>query len=179
LPALLTWHAEITAQHQLAPVLDEALLQRIGIENFWVHERPDGYLAAAVLWDQSAFKQIVARRYRNGLRWALPAYNAYARIARRVPLPPQGQALSQTFISFLAFSPEAVASEPAAQALIGELLAKCLTPVAALGLHDGHPLEPVLRQFKPMSYPATIYAVEFDAPAALDERAVQPEAALL
>ena len=179
LPSLLMWHRQVAARHQLTPVLDEQRLKRIGTELVWVCTEGDDFVGLAMLWNQGAFKQVVARRYRGALRWLRPTYNAFARCARRVVLPAQGAALGQSFIAFLTLAPEAVADRATARALLADLLSKCSTPVAALGLHDEHPLLHVLASFKPMRYAARVYAVEFDEPAHLDGRPVQPEAALL
>ena len=179
LPSLLTWHRQLAARQQLTPVLDAQRLKRIGTDCLWVCTDGNAFVGMALMWNQSAYKQVVARRYRAALRWLRPAYNAYARIARRVVLPAQGAALGQSFIAFLTLAPEAVADRGTARALLADLLSKCPTPVAALGLHDEHLLLPALASFKPVRYAARVYAVEFDEPARLDCRPVQPEAALL
>src|SRR5205085_2671642 len=78
-------------------------------------KRLDFYIcgdSVAALWDQRAFKQIVARRYRKPK--LVPLYNAYARAMRRIPLPREGAALEQTFIAFLAM--------PSDYALLQDLL---------------------------------------------------------
>lgn len=179
LPSLLAWHRQLAARQHLTPVLDEQSLKRIGTDGVWLCTDGDAFVGMAVLWNQSAFKQVVARRYRGALRWLRPAYNVYARLARRVVLPAHGTALGQSFIAFLTLAPEAVTDRGTARDLLADLLSKCSTPVAALGLHDEHPLLPALAGFKPMRYAAQVYAVEFDGPVRLDGRPVQPEAALL
>jgi hypothetical protein len=179
LPALLAWHRQCAAQQQLSPILDEPRLARLGTDALWVCSEREAFLGMAVLWNQGAYKQVVARRYRGALQGLRPLYNAYARLARRVVLPPSGEALGQTFIAFLSLAPDVAADRSTARALLTDLLSHCPTPVAALGLHDGHALEPALESLKPMRYAARVYAVEFDTPARLDGRPVQPEAALL
>lgn len=179
LPAALAWQRPLAAGLQLAPALDEARLRRIGIEHIRVCREAGAYAGMAVLWNQSAWKQVIARRYRGVLQLLRPAYNLWARLTRRVALPAPGQALGQTFIAFLTLAPQVLADRRRAQALMADLLGHCRTPVAALGLHETHPLRPVLAGFAPMRYAAQVYAVEFDGPAPLDGRPVQPEAALL
>ncbi|HXH38395.1 MAG TPA: hypothetical protein VNN08_07185 [Thermoanaerobaculia bacterium] len=164
------------ARFQYSPVLDDDLVGRIGIAHFLVFESGDGLQGVAALWDQRAFKQIVARRYRRPLGALMPMYNAYARLLRRIPLPPEGGALDQTFIAFLALSDSALAD---AGALVEDLLSHCDTPAASIGLHASHPLIPAVRRFKPISYPARVYAVSFDGTAPPNGRPTQPEAALL
>jgi len=179
LPSVVAWHRQLATRQHLTPVLDEQRLTRIGTEAAWLCTEGDAYVGLAVMWNQGAFKQVVARRYRGALRWVRPAYNAYAHMARRVVLPAQGKALGHCFIAFLTLAPQALADRGTARDLLADLLSKCPAPVATLGLHDEHPLRPTLDSFKPMRYAANVYAVEFDEPAHLDDRPVQPEAALL
>lgn len=179
LPALLAWHQQLAAQQQLTPALDEQRLAHIGLDGLRVCSDGGTFVGMALLWDQSAYKQVVARSYRGALRWLLPVWNGYARLARRVVLPAQGQALKQSFIAFLTLAPQVLADRRMARDLLSDLLSTCPAPVAALGLHDDHPLLPVLSGFAPLRYAAKVYAVEFDEPARLDDRPVQPEAALL
>ncbi len=153
---IVAFHNRQAARFQYAPVLDAALARRL---DFYVAEREGELRAVAALWDQRAFKQIVARRYRRPLGTILPFRNLYARALRRIPLPREGRALDQTFIAFLAMS-ESV--REGAYELMQDLLSHCRTPAASIGLHAGHPLLQALERFKPVSYPARIYAVSFD-----------------
>lgn len=156
-------HNEIASRFQCSPVLDDEMVGRAG--TFFVC---DGGVAA--LWDQRAFKQIVARRYRY--RALIPAYNAYARLARRIPLPREGRALEHTFIAFFAMASPSVAA-------IEDLLSHCTTPVATIGMHAENPLREIVRRFKPMSARSRVYAVSFDGTIPPNGRPAQPEAALL
>jgi hypothetical protein len=173
---LLQLHGARASRFQLSPVLDEATLRRVGLDSFLVHERGRDLAGVAALWDQRAFKQIVARSYRAPLGLLLPLYNAYARVARRAPLPRAGQALEQTFIAFLALADDAAR---ASRELIEDLLSRCRTPVASLGVHASNPLVPALQSLKPLRYEACLYAVAFDRRPVLRPLAAQPEAALL
>jgi hypothetical protein len=179
LPALLDWHARVAGQHQLAPALDGAMVRRVGAEHFFVVGARERYLALAALWDQRPFRQVVARRYRHGLRWAVPAYNLYAKAARRIPLPLEGSQLEQVFIAFLAIDPDSRQKAALMRELVADLLARSPAPVVSLGLRDADPLREAVATFKPMQYPAIVYAVEIDGPAELDGRPVLPEVALL
>jgi hypothetical protein len=179
IPALLIWHRQLAAGQQLSPVLDEQRIRKLGLDSVWVCIESNAFVGLAVLWNQSAYKQVVARRYRGALHWLRPAYNGYARLARRIVLPAQGCALEQSFIAFLTLAPQVQSDRDAARDMLADLLSKCSTPVATLGLHDEHPLLPTLLSFRPMRYSAQVYAVEFDDAARLDGRPVQPEAALL
>lgn len=179
LPLLLEFHRAQAARYQLAPVLTPALVERVGLANFHLHEGAEGLDAMAALWDQSGFKQVVAHGYRGALRAARPLYNAFAALTRRVALPPVGRPLPQTFLAFAAFAPSLLIDEDEAVRTVRGLLHLCPTPVAAIGLHERHPMLPVLKRLAPLSYETGVYAVEFDAPAALEPRPVQPEVALL
>jgi Acetyltransferase (GNAT) domain len=182
-PDVVSLYNKAAAQFQYSPVLDRALAEQL---EFYVCGD-----AVAALWDQRAFKQIVARRYRHPS--LIPFYNTYARLARRIPLPPEGRALEQTFIAFLTMPPD--------YALLQDLLSYCRTPAASIGVHAKSPLIPVIERFKPVRYPARIYAVVIPSvverpgcaeardsshlpPRSLDSarddgRPAQPEAALL
>jgi hypothetical protein len=173
---ILEFHNAQAARFQFSPVLCEAVVRGIGVDRFFVHEPAKTLLGLAALWDQRAFKQIVARRYRRPIGTLIPAYNAYAKLFRRIPLPPEGRMLEQTFIAFLALADEVLAQ---GRALLQDLLSHCATPVASLGLHAGHSLLPALRELKPMRYPARIYAVSFEGRPDFNGLPAQPEVALL
>jgi GNAT acetyltransferase-like protein len=173
---MLELHNRQAACFHYSPVLDRALVGRIGRDRFYLHEQDGAILALAALWDQRAFKQVVARRYRAPVGAFVPCYNLYARLSRRIPLPRAGGALDQTFIAFLAIAEGAM---PMAASLLQDLLSLCETPAASIGLHGGHALTDVLERFKPIRYPAKVYAVSFDQKPAVDLRPAQPEAALL
>jgi hypothetical protein len=159
----VSFHNELASRFQCSPVLSDDVVERAG--NFFVC---DGGVAA--LWDQRAFKRIVARRYRHPS--LIPAYNAYAKLLRRVPLPREGGALDQTFIAFFAM-------ESPTFAAIEDLLSYCETPVATIGMHADNPLREIVQRFKPMSTRSRVYAVSFDGTIPPNERPAQPEAALL
>jgi len=169
---VVTFYNAQAGRFQYAPVLSEDLVHRIGIANFFLYEDR----GVAALWDQRAFKQIVARRYRRSLRALLPFYNFYAKLSRRIPLPREGRALDQTFIAFLALSDPVQAN---IDGLLLDLLSNCTTPAASIGLHARHPLVEVIKKLKPLFYPARVYAVTFEDAPLPNGRPAQPEAALL
>jgi hypothetical protein len=174
---IVDFHNARAAAVQYSPVLDELAIERIGHQQFFIHEQRGALAGVAALWDQRAFKQIVARRYRGAIRSLVPAYNVYAKLFARIPLPAEGDPLHQTFIAFLALA-DSIGTN--AYALLQDLLAHCRTPAASVGLHAGHPLIRIVERFKPICYPARVYAVSFDAARPpIDVRPVQPEAALL
>jgi hypothetical protein len=173
---LIAFHNAQAAQLQLSPVLDAALVARIGLEHFRVHERGGALAGVVALWDQRAFKQIVARRYRAPLGALIPLYNLAARLTRRIPLPRTGGVLAQCHLAFLALDETATHD---GLALMRDLLAHCATPIAALGLHAGHALIGQLEPLRALRYPARVYAVGADAAPLRKARPVQPEVALL
>jgi hypothetical protein len=198
---IVAFYNRQAATMQCAPVLDEDFVRRmVAFETFvvndtWCGDRrlrpPDSrgasshdvrgrpslhhvsrdFSAVAFLWDQRAFKQIVARGYREPLGRLLPVYNAFARLARRVPLPHAGGQLEHTFLAFLAGDCE--------RGELEDLLTFCETPIASIGLHAGHPLTKVVKSMRPIAYPARVYAVSFDGTTPRVAGRVQPEAALL
>jgi len=170
-PRIVAFHNAQAARFQCSPVLDEELVRAIGVERFFLHAH-----GVAALWDQRAFKQVVARRYRAPIGALRPLYNAWARAARRIPLPREGGALEQTFLAFLALDDAAL---PEARALLEDLLSHCTTPSAVIGLHAAHPLVPTIERFKALRYPTRVYAVTFDGTVPPNGRPAQPEAALL
>ncbi len=174
--AIVDFYNASAARFQYSPVLDADLIDRIGIDHFYMYERDGELEGVAALWDQRDFKQIVARRYRQPLRALRPAYNTWARLLRRIPLPNEGGALDQTFIAFLALSDPALAD---ARGLMEDLLSHCQTSAASVGLCAAHPLIPVVERLKPISYPARVYAVSIEETAPPNGRPAQPEAALL
>lgn len=176
LDRMVELHNLQAAVFHYSPMLDRALVGRIGRDRFYIHEQGGAMLAVAALWDQRAFKQIVARRYRAPISAFVPCYNLYAKLSRRIPLPRTGRALDQTFIAFLAIAEGAL---PMAASLLQDLLSHCQTPAASIGLHGGHAMGKVLERFKPIRYPAKVYAVSFDEKPIVDSRPAQPEAALL
>lgn len=177
--AVLDWRARVATGFHLAPLIDANIVAQVGAQSFYVATAGDAYVAMAALWDQRSFKQVVARRYHGGLRWAVPVYNAYARLARRIPLPREGAALDQVFIAFLAIDPACRHDTARMRTLLADLLTHSPAPVASLGLPSADPLQTAVESFKPMTYAARVYAVELDGTAELDARPVLPEAALL
>src|SRR5262249_1905885 len=176
LQGLIEFHNARARALQFSPVLTEGAVKHIGLDRFVVHERDGAIAGVAALWNQQPFKQVVARRYRSPIGALVPAYNAYARIFRRIPLPLEGHALEMTFIAFLALDGDALSH---GDVLVRDLLARCTTPAATLGLHAANPLAKILAPLRPMRYPSRVYTVSFDDVAALDQRPAQPEAALL
>jgi hypothetical protein len=176
LAAICEAHNHSAAAYQLSPLLTPELALSSGAA-FYVHRVQGQFSSCMALWDQRTYKQVVAHAYRQPLRRLIPLYNAWARMARRVELPPVGNALEQSFLAFFASATE----EPdAIIPLVQDALALCPTQTLCLGLHGGHRALPALQKtFRPLAYSTMIYAVCFEQPPVWDDRPVQPEAAIL
>lgn len=171
---LCAWYNQQAKRYQFAPVLCGETARQTGAE-FFIHESNGRIEACMALWGQQAYKQVVARSYRQPLAMLRPAYNAVARLTQRVALPSVGQSLDQTFLAFLS-APQS----PLLIDLVRDALALCPTKVLTLGLHAQHPyLDDLQRTFHPLTYRTRIYAVHFAEIPVLDNRPAQPEAAVL
>src|SRR5262245_27475544 len=75
-------------------------------EDFFVARRNGAIAGVIGLWDQSSYKQTVARGYAGWLRWARPAYNLAARLSARPELPRAGQKILSAYASFVCVADE-------------------------------------------------------------------------
>jgi len=176
LDELCRFYNEQARAWQFSPVLTPEIVRRCGAD-FHVVEKDGAIVAVMALWNQQAYKQVVACAYRWPLGPLLPAWNLYARWAGRLPLPPVGRPLDQSALAFFAVAPALADAVPE---LIEDALAMCPTAALSFALHAAHPwLEAVQGKFRPATYRSWIYAVSFAAPASLDGRPAQPEAAIL
>jgi hypothetical protein len=173
---LVAFYNAQASRLNFTPVLDGALVRRVGVKHFYVFERGGVLQGVAALWDQRSFKQIVATRYRRPIGSLLPLYNFYAKLFHRIPLPRQGHALDHTFVAFLALRDD-VRSESGP--VFRDLLSQCKTPIASVGLHAAHSLDEILMRLKPVRYPARVYGVTFEPGTPVSDRPIQPEVALL
>jgi len=91
-----------------APVLDIADFQPGGrcdtlkARDFFLAVRGGQLCAVMAAWDQSPLRQAHVERYARPLAWMRPAYNAYAWLRGRPPLPAHGQALPYLYLAFIA-----------------------------------------------------------------------------
>ena len=169
-------HNAFAGRFQLSPELTPARVSNTGAD-FFVRDtagRPSGCMA---LWNQQAYKQVVARDYRQPLEALLPLYNVWARLTRRVSLPCLNQQLDQAFLAFFVPGTEDTGEMVA---MIRDALALSPSEVLTLGLHATHPALPaLLRAFRPVVYRTIVYTVCFAQPPQWDGRPVQPEIAIL
>jgi len=173
---LVAFYNAQASRFNLTPVLDGALVRRVGVDHFYIVERRGVLQGVAALWDQRSFKQIVAARYRRPIGSLLPMYNLYAKLGRRIPLPREGHALDHTFVAFLAFGDDV---GPERGLAMRDLLSHCKTPIASVGVHAANSLNETLMRLKPVRYRSRVYGVAFEPGAPISDRPIQPEAALL
>jgi hypothetical protein len=174
--SMCQFHNTAAARYQLAPALTPERADATGAD-FFVREVAGEIDACMALWNQQAYKQVVARAYRQPLATALPLYNLWAGLTKRITLPALNQQLDQSFLAF--FAPR---TEDASEfvPLVQDALAISRSEVLTLGLHASHPALPALiRTFQPAIYRTIVYAVCFDLPPQWDGRPVQPEVAAL
>lgn len=176
LVALCHFYNEQAARFQFSPVLTPERVRHTGA-NFHVVEQDKTIVACMALWNQQPYKQVMAQAYRQPLEALLPVYNAYARLSRRMMLPPVGRALDLSYLAFFATDPHLA---PECEALVEDALGLAATGAVSLALHGQHPgLERLIRQLKPVIYRSGIYTVNFGTPPPLDGRPAQPEVAVL
>ena len=190
MPELVDFYNQQAQQFQYAPVLTETWLGNLDgsndlqLKDFHLLHQNGRLRACFALWDQRRFKQTVVRGYRFPLAQLRWGYNLYARLGRRLALPPVGQAIDYLFVAFLAVAPDL--DEAEVHQVIDSALA--LTQqrrinYAMLGLASDNPLLKKLAGYRVQTYHTCIEAVtwpdlmEVDSTAA--GRWVQPEIALL
>lgn len=176
LDSMCVVHNKYAVRHQLSPELTPERVSQTGAR-FFVRDSGKAVSGCMALWDQTAYKQVVARAYRQPLAVVLPLYNAWARMTRRITLPRLNQQLDQSFLAFFAPGSE----DPAELVpMIRDALAICTTKVLTLGFHAAHPAIPdLIRVFQPALYRSIVYSVCFAERLLWDGRPVQPEVAIL
>lgn len=122
----------------------------------WRGGRMVGSLA---VWDQSAFRQSVVERYSPGLRFARPAYNAWAALRGRPQLPDAGRSFRYRHAAL------PVVADDDLQ-VFDALLHRALSHAASngpahlmVGLHEQDPLAAVLARYRGHEYVTRLYYV--------------------
>lgn len=150
------YNAEVN-QYQLAPVLSPALLAKINLP-MYVYRSSGEIQGVMGLWNQQAFKQVVAKQYRSPLNLLRPFYNMFAHLSKRVSLPAKNQILDQVFMSFFAVKNQAPFLD-----LITDALSHCSSQVMTFALDAEHIRLPEIKKtFAPEVYQSRIYEVCFD-----------------
>ncbi|WP_336219464.1 N-acetyltransferase [Citrobacter amalonaticus] len=162
------------SRRQLAPVLNAQWLRNTGATVLGCEDE-HSLKACAVLWDQQAFKQVLAARYSRRVRLLRPLYNGYARVTGRVTLPAAGQTLDHCFLAFFAAD-----DKEQLTSLVEDALTWCTTQVLSLGLPAGFPeTETLINDTRAMVYRTRLYGVDLIAQPEWEHRIVWPEIALL
>lgn len=189
MPAIAGLLQDCNAGGQFSPVwtpLQLKSLSQFGLApcHFRILFNRDRPIACAAIWDQRLCRQAVVRRYPTALRLARVPLNGLARIIGLPKLPPIGQPLALAFVSHVAVPSDQPAS---IQPLICWLHATAQglgVDNIAVGLDARDPRLAMLRDsFGGREYRTQLYCVHWedgrDAAAALDDRLLQPELALL
>lgn len=188
IPALVECYNANASSYQFSPVLTGDWLKSLNgdtglhLSDFLLLKDGPSVRGCIAIWDQRAFKQIVAHGYRFPLNLLRGSYNMVARLSGKLSLPRPGKQLEQVFLSFLSL--DAPVTDMAGQ-VIREALHIAGTRGAragSLGLAAENPLGKVLRENLESSiYRTRIETIHWpDSPVTrLDGRPPQPEAGLL
>ncbi len=132
------------------------------LNDFFLARRNGKLVGVAALWDQSAYKQTVVRRYSRGLRFGRPFYNAISRIAGGQPLPAIGEAVHYVYASF-------ICTEGNRPEVFAAILRRLYNEAAArgyayllVGLDSRDPLLAAAKSYPHISYPSNLFTVCFD-----------------
>ena len=169
------WCATYRAHaHPISPVLTPENMHTLGA-TFYGHYSEGRMTACFALWNQQAYKQIRAVRYRPPLGALRPLYNVYATLTGRIPLPAPGETLPHTFMAFCG------AADADWPDMIQAARTLAPTPVLTFGLPATHPAQAeILHRFNATCYRSTIYQVHLsDTDPAWSDSAPFPEVALL
>lgn len=173
-PEVVEFYHRQTIGYQLSPQLSVEWLINSGLP-VWGYRVNGELQACAVLWNQQAFKQVMALDYHSIWRAIKPIYNGYASLMKRVALPAKQQTLDQSFLAFFA-----VADRQDMLSLIDDALSRCTTKVLTFGLASSHPmLKAVVKRFRPLSYKTCLYGVDLAASPVWPQQTIAPEAAIL
>lgn len=188
IPALVEFYNSAAGDYQFAPVLSGRWLASLPgstglrLEDFWLLKDGGTIRGCVAVWDQRAFKQIVAHGYRFPLGALLGGYNAIAGLTGRVRLPRPGDQLQQAFLSFFALDAQAfdAVADVVREALL--IASRKGASVGTLGMSTKNPLagrlQTDLRASVYRSRIDTVHWPDRSAPS-LDGRPPQPEIALL
>lgn len=151
------------SRYQFAPVWDEVALQLIGSAQILVYQTNDAVEGCVAVWNQSSFKQTVARGYPPLIAVTRPLINAIAPLTGKPRLPAIGQSLPLVYLSAFAASSH---RPEAAIALVGaarDLAAQRGAGAAVLGMDSRHPCGHVIRKtFPAIEYRTELFCVDIN-----------------
>jgi hypothetical protein len=188
IPALVEFFNKNAASYQFSPVITEAWLRNLSgttglkISDFLLLKNGPDVHGCVAIWDQRAFKQIIARGYCFPISLFRTSYNRFAGLTGRLTLPRVGDQLQQVFLSFLALDKHIgeITVDVVREAL---LLAKYRGAKAGtLGVSTKNPLGDTLKNCLHTSiYRSCIETITWDdgLDLNLDGRPPQPEVAIL
>ncbi len=165
---LLVFLREQGPRRQFFPLYEEAdfygetgVFKDLKPDDVLLAFRGGSLVGALAGWDQHGFRQTVVHGY-GALRWARPAYNAWAWLRGLPPLPPPGGA-----VRYLTAALPVIAGDDAAvfAALLTELRARSAGgphDYLMLGLHESDPLLPVVRACPAAWYDTRLFHVCWD-----------------
>jgi hypothetical protein len=148
------------SRHQCTPVWSDAALRVIGAENVLV-SRAKGEITGCVgVWDQSAFKQTVARGYPTAISILRPLLNVLAPLVGKPRLPAIGAPLRLVYLSALAIKADRADGLLPMLGAALDLAARRGAGAAAFGLDARHPWATAVRRaFAAIEYRTGLYCV--------------------
>lgn len=148
------------SRHQYTPVCCEVALRVIGAENVLVSRAKGGITGCVGVWDQSAFKQTVARGYPTAVSIVRPLLNVLAPLVGKPRLPAIGAPLRLVYLSALAVEADRVDGLLHLLGAALDLAAMRGADAAAFGLDARHPwVTAVRRAFPAIEYRTELYCV--------------------
>lgn len=171
-PAVLAFLRDHFATVDGAPCLDGSALHgrpspmsagHVRWEDFRVVRRNGQISAAAALWDQRPFRQVLVTGYALPLGLARPFLNACRALTGHAPLPAPGKPLALGYVSHLACpcSPEGLAAFPL---LLKELATRAADrgmDYLVLSLAAGHPLAAAAARHASHQIGSLLYSVRW------------------
>lgn len=159
-PRLMTFYEEEGRKKDLFPVLNEAnRWEGLNTESFYLLTDGDEIVAAAALWNQTAYKQYIVKRYGGLMRWGRllnPLLTAFGYIR----LPKTEQPLDFPTLSFFLTKND---DEMLYRIFLREILPIIRKDYGmfVIGLPAHHAAKNFIQKIPHISFDTRLYAVEF------------------
>lgn len=154
---------------------DGGLLRGLAVEHVLVARSGGEIVGTLGVWDQRPFRQVVVAGYDRVYRCLRPWYNAWAPIAGRPRLPPQGSTVDCASAALAVVADDRADVFTSLVDRAADLAAERGVARLMIGLHESDALLPVVRRYRPRWYATRLYAACWDDGeadvAALDGRA--------